>query len=62
MKYVGAMVGLSASNYLYQAATAHDWALALDRSWFQIFAIGGVWLYSAIETAHDPAPPSGSLD
>lgn len=34
------------SNFAYQAAGGHDWMLAVDRSFFQVYAIAGVALIS----------------
>jgi len=30
--------GLTLANFAYQGLTAHDWMLALERSWFQLTA------------------------
>lgn len=31
-------LGLTIGNFLYQAATGQDWAVAFDRSYFQLVA------------------------
>lgn len=37
-------VALAISNYFCQAVGPHDWAIALDRSFFQGCALLWVWL------------------
>lgn len=41
---LGSSVGLTAANFLYQALTAQDWAVAAERTWFQYVAIFGLVL------------------
>lgn len=48
--YLGAAVGLTAGNFIFQAFDGHDWSLAIDRSLFQVAAVAvcafGAWWQS----------------
>lgn len=37
-------IGLVSGNYIVQAFGQMDWAVAAERSWFQITALIAVWL------------------
>lgn len=49
--FLGSSFGIISSNFIYQAFSAHpDWALATERSWFQIVALIGVGAALAIRS------------
>jgi len=48
MRYFILAVGLVASNFLYQTLGIGDWSAALDRSWFQAWAVGACWALSQL--------------
>ena len=41
-------LGAVVANFLWQAVGGHDWSLAIDRSWFQVCALGAAWLTTAL--------------
>ena len=41
-RFIGAIIGLTASNFIYAAATSQQWDVAIEHSWFQIVAIVAV--------------------
>lgn len=43
-RFIGAGIGVTVSNFLYQAFTSADWHLAFDRSYFEIVALLGAWI------------------
>jgi hypothetical protein len=43
-KYLVVAAGLSVGNFIFQAATGHNWGIAMDRSLFQMVALGCAWL------------------
>jgi hypothetical protein len=51
MAFFGVGIGVVIANFLYQALGAHDWSVAIDRSWFQVCAIFAVWLTLATRAA-----------
>jgi hypothetical protein len=42
--FLSVALGSAGGNFLWQAATAGDWKLALERSFFQIWALGTLWI------------------
>lgn len=43
-------VGVVTANFIHQALTSHDWNTAIDRSWFQVCALGAAWITSAVSS------------
>jgi hypothetical protein len=52
MIFLAAGAGVVAANFLWQAIGAENWSLALDRSWFQVCALGAAWLTSLLSSPH----------
>jgi hypothetical protein len=54
MNYIVVGFSLTATNFLYQTFTSHDYAVALDRSWFQVTALFAAWLVTRLY--YSPTP------
>lgn len=51
MRLFGICFGLVVANFIYQSVNSQDWALAVDRSYFQAAALFCVWLDSIFRGA-----------
>lgn len=52
MNFLIIAICLAASNFSYQYFHGADWSLAIERTWFQSFAVLACWLSLLVTRPH----------